>query len=337
MEYSKLESLLAEYERKMNKLADHTSDAILNLCETRSLERLIMLQAELLLTLDANGNSPIHLCIINRNFDLLEILAKAAATKPQKKILSIRNNQYLTPLLLAVHLKESVVCELLLKYGADINEHDSYSNCINIAASNQDINTLNVLLDNMTEGDIESSMRRFNNNGKTALQIAAGSQACCSSVLKRLLSIKNIDVNCKDLKNGYSALHYAVEENNLKCCKLLAEHITTVVDTVSYTGITPLQLAIDKKHYLITALLLRSNASISNLRYYISESFLKDSNEDICHNALNNSQLNLNQVVDDPLMMEILKNKKTIQKCTFDKIFKYEMSLRSNTNKSKLI
>ena len=66
---------------------------------------------------DEDGNTPIHLCVLYGNFDLLEIFVDVALTIPDQNLINLKNHKNLTPLLIGVYLEEievSICSELLM-------------------------------------------------------------------------------------------------------------------------------------------------------------------------------------------------------------------------------
>ena len=83
---------------------------------------------------DEDGNTPMHLCIIHGNLDLLEIIVDVSLTIPYQNLINLKNHKNLTPLLIAAHLGELECCEFLLEANADLTQTDMYGcNCIHIA------------------------------------------------------------------------------------------------------------------------------------------------------------------------------------------------------------
>ncbi len=119
---------------KMNALADRTGKALIKFAKTRSLHELMKTQRFLLNAQDEDGNTPMHLCIIHGNLDLLEIIVDVSLTIPYQNLINLKNHKNLTPLLIAAHLGELECCEFLLEANADITQTDMYGcNCIHIA------------------------------------------------------------------------------------------------------------------------------------------------------------------------------------------------------------
>jgi ankyrin repeat protein len=84
------------------------------------------------------------------------------------------------------------------------------------------------------------SLHFRNKKGETPLHVCcfAGSDECCAVLLQHTSS----DVNCLD-NDGWSPLHWAVEQNHLECVKILLTHKADVNLRLP-SGKTPLELAV---------------------------------------------------------------------------------------------
>ena len=84
------------------------------------------------------------------------------------------------------------------------------------------------------------SLHFRNKKGETPLHVCcfAGSDECCAELLQHTSS----DVNCLD-NDGWSPLHWAVEQNHLECVKQLLTHKADVNLRLP-SGKTPLEIAV---------------------------------------------------------------------------------------------
>lgn len=257
---SKLREKLQNYEEKMNNLADRTSLALLETSETRSLYQLIGTQRYLLSAQDDDGNNPIHLSILNSNFDVLEIFVDIASTIPDYDIINMKNNQMLTPLLLAASLGEPEVCAFLLESKANIFISDQKgSNCFHVACKNNDLRLLQTLTKYILNNKRKSQViNKFNNDGLTPLHVAVKNNSI--KLVEELLKLDACDVNAKCNKDGMTPLHYAAQFGCIKISALLAKHKNVILDLEAYNYTTPLHLAVIHKNYFIVRILVQHTA-----------------------------------------------------------------------------
>jgi ankyrin repeat protein len=257
-----LRKMLDDCEKKMNGLADRTSNALLNVSETRSLYNLIGTQRYLLSVQNEDGNTPLHVAILNSNFDILELFVDVIGKISDHDIINMTNNNQLTPLLLAAHQKESEVCAFLLETGAKINPADSTgSNCFHIACKNNDIKLLEVLLKHIQEKkNKESIINKLNYDGFTPLHIAVRANAYQSVEL--LIQSGICRINEKSPKDGMTALHYSSSLGVIKTTLLLLRQPDIIVDFKSYSGLTPLHIAVMNRNYFVVRKLIAYNAGM---------------------------------------------------------------------------
>ena len=262
-EYRKM---LAMCEKKMNGLADRTSNALLKVSETRSLYNLIGTQRYLLSVQNDEGNTPLHIAIINSNFDILEMFVDIISTIPEYGILDMKNFNQLTPLLLAANQKESEVCSFLLEAGAKIHLADSTgSNFLHIACKNNDVKLFAIFMDHIKSCKLQRSQKeaivnKLNYEGLTPLHIAVKKN--CYKAVEILVSSCFCKVNVKSSKDGLTALLIAANLGLNKIVDLLLKHSEIMVDVKSYSGCTPLHLAVINKSYFVVKKLISKGANI---------------------------------------------------------------------------
>ncbi len=248
---------------KMNALADRTGKSLIKFAKTRSLHELIKTQRFLLNAQDEDGNTPMHLCIIHGNFDLLEIIVDVSLTIPYQNLINFKNHKLLTPLLIAAHLNELEVCEFLLESNADLTQTDMYGcNCVHIACKNKNVKLLKIFLKYVEKGCHYSILNSINHDGFSPIHLAVMSGL--TDLVRELLYMKNLKVDIQDKRAGFSALHHAVGIRNLlPITNLLVNYNSIKIDIQAFNGCTPLHLAIANKNYLITSLLINRGANIN--------------------------------------------------------------------------
>lgn len=121
-------------------------------------------------------------------------------------------NDEVTPIFIAAYMGHTEVAKELLKAGADLNVKDNYGNTpFALAAKKGHINMLNLFIDS---GKLE--INRKKNTTLSPFYIAA--YYGHDKILKSL--INKMDVNHQD-ENGYTQLHLAVENEDLKVVEAL--------------------------------------------------------------------------------------------------------------------
>jgi ankyrin repeat protein len=158
------------------------------------------------------------------------------------------DNNYQTPLFLALSHNAQAVAELLASIGADIDTELIY------AAVRKNIPLMQKLI--KLGANINAHMR---DNGKTALIALAGEQGSEQEV-SWLLEQPKIDKEAKD-DMGFNALHWAVYVNNKDAIKALLAHKANI-DAQNSTGRTPLMMAISLKNTAIAEYLLKHGAAV---------------------------------------------------------------------------
>lgn len=249
-----------DYCSKMNNLADRTGQSLLKFSKTRSLHDLLKTQRFLFNFSDENGNCPLHLSIIYKNFDLLEIFVDVIMTIPHQNIINLRNKAGFTPLLIAVHLGEIELCEFLLEANADLSLSDfDGNNPIHLACKHNKIELLKVLIKYVDRQHNYGVLNAINHEGYAPIHLATVNRSF--EMVRELLYFKTLRINIPDKKLGYSALHYAViGSSSYKIAELLVKNEKVDLNCKSHSGCTPLHLAVANRNYFTTILLLRSGA-----------------------------------------------------------------------------
>ena len=249
----------------MNLLVDRTSAALLEVAQSRSIHKLIKIQRYLLNVQNPDGNTPIHLAILNGHFDLVEIFVDIALTIPQYNIINVKNNLQLTPLLLAAHMEEYELCKFLLESTANLSDVDlNGQNCFHIAAKKQNLGLTKVLVDHV-KANLEKAnlMNLCNYEGDTPLHIACKNNSY--QIAEEYLYSKLCRFNEPNKRTGETTLHYTCARNYLQLTKLLLKQFQDIhldIDVQAYNGCTPLHMAIANRNYLVVRLLVKANASI---------------------------------------------------------------------------
>ena len=257
-----LKENLASCITKMNGLAERSGKALIKFAKTRSLHELLKTQRFLLNHQDEAGNTPIHLCIIHGNLDILEIFVDIAMTIPYQNLINLKNSKHMTPLLLAAHLNEPNICEFLLEAKADITAVDSNGcNIVHIACKKKNLELLKVAIKHVEKSDHYETIDSINHDGYSPLHIAVMNKS--KELTRELLYVKALKINMADRRTGMTALHHAAAFSDLlTICSLLVNNEAIEIDAKAYNGCTPLHVAVANKNYLIAALLIKHGANI---------------------------------------------------------------------------
>ena len=140
----------------------------------------------------------------------------------------------------------------LVSSGISPNTKDPKGNPILVLALQEKSLKVAAFLMNAKNVDLDQP----NLNGETPLMIA--SLYGLLPEVKTLVDIKNVDVN----KSGWTALHYACTNGNLKVAEFLLDK-GAKVNALSSSNTTPLMLAIRSGNIELTKLLLDRGADLS--------------------------------------------------------------------------
>lgn len=89
-----------------------------------------------------NGTA-LHPNLRNKNFDIVHFLINNGADRD----LNVEMDNGDTPLTIAVSIGNKEIIELLLKHGADINVQNRLKSALHVAAYNNDVATMKLLID----------------------------------------------------------------------------------------------------------------------------------------------------------------------------------------------
>lgn len=189
---------------------------------------------------DYNGDNPFHVAVINERLDALRSLLSAGG-EVTATALGQTNLDGQTPLHLAAVLQQARVVELLLTYGADASAQDANGNSVwHLAARNADLATLRVLRSRVPSDVTRRCINVLNYDGLSALHVAVRARA--ADCVKELVAC-GADANVADGKSGRTALHLAVECDDINLTSYLIFTAGANVDQPSYDGNTPLHVA----------------------------------------------------------------------------------------------
>ncbi|XP_030305671.1 nuclear factor NF-kappa-B p105 subunit isoform X2 [Calypte anna] len=242
--------------QKAMQLARRHCNALFDYAATGDVKMLLAVQRHLTAVQDDNGDNVLHLAIIHLHTELVKNLLEVMPDLNYNDIINMRNDLYQTPLHLAVITKQAEVVEELLKAGADVSLLDRHGNSVlHLAAAEGDDRILSLLL---RHKKISPMVNLFNGEGLSAIHmvVLANSMSC----LKQLIAA-GVSVNAQEQKSGRTALHLAVEQENIPLAGCLLLEGDADVDSTTYDGTTPLHIAAGRGSTKLAAVLKAAGAN----------------------------------------------------------------------------
>lgn len=224
--------LVADCASPLSESADFLSEEICKPLESPTPRINEKLQWQDIYTQDKDGDTFLHLAIVEARSDVIFPLIRLA---PHPDFLDITNDLYQTPLHLATLTGKPHIVRRLVVAGATLDIQDHSGNIpLHIACRSGDLDCVQALLTPITDSEIEDARCSYqifiqenslsylinmkNFDGLSCIHLAAGGG--WKKVLDCLFS-HNADINEQDGKSGRTALHYAVENENLELVHLL--------------------------------------------------------------------------------------------------------------------
>ncbi|NWS31855.1 NFKB1 factor, partial [Polioptila caerulea] len=262
---------------KAMQLARRHCNALFDYAVTGDVKMLLAAQRHLTAVQDDNGDNVLHLAIIHLHTELVKNLLEVMPDLNYNDIINMRNDLYQTPLHLAVITKQAKVVEDLLKAGADVSLLDRHGNSVlHLAAAEGDDKILSLLL---RHEKVSPMVNLPNAEGLSAIHmvVMANSIFC----LKQLIAA-GVNVNAQEQKSGRTALHLAVEQENIPLAGCLLLEGDADVDSTTYDGTTPLHIAAGRGSTKLAAVLKAAGANphIENFEPLFDLDDGKDSEDD---------------------------------------------------------
>uniref|UniRef100_A0A8C0BNF1 Nuclear factor NF-kappa-B p105 subunit n=1 Tax=Buteo japonicus TaxID=224669 RepID=A0A8C0BNF1_9AVES len=262
---------------KAMQLAKRHCNALFDYAVTGDVKMLLAVQRHLTVVQDDNGDNVLHLAIIHLHTELVKNLLEVMPDLNYNDIINMRNDLYQTPLHLAVITKQAEVVEDLLKAGADVSLLDRHGNSVlHLAATEGDEKILRLLLKHKR---ISPMVDLSNGEGLSAIHmvVIANSMAC----LKQLIAA-GVNVNAQEQKSGRTALHLAVEQENIPLVGCLLLEGDADVDSTTYDGTTPLHIAAGRGSTKLAAVLKAAGANphVENFEPLFDLDDVKDDEDD---------------------------------------------------------
>ncbi|KFQ73515.1 Nuclear factor NF-kappa-B p105 subunit, partial [Phoenicopterus ruber ruber] len=262
---------------KAMQLAKRHCNALFDYAVTGDVKMLLAAQRHLTVVQDDNGDNVLHLAIIHFHTELVKNLLAVMPDLNYNDIINMRNDLYQTPLHLAVITKQAEVVEDLLKAGADVSLLDRHGNSVlHLAATEGDNKILSLLLKHKK---ISQMVDLSNGEGLSAIHmvVMANSMSC----LKQLIAA-GVNVNAQEQKSGRTALHLAVEHENIPLAGCLLLEGDADVDSTTYDGTTALHIAAGRGSTKLAAVLKAAGANpyIENFEPLFDLDDVKDGEDD---------------------------------------------------------
>ncbi|GAB6019633.1 Nuclear factor NF-kappa-B p100 subunit [Chamberlinius hualienensis] len=244
------------------KLALHTAQCLHNYAKTGNVSNLLMSMRYLIALPDENGDNAIHASVLNSQVHVLSNLLEMARTIADNDVLNMCNGFHQSPLHIAVQKKSDSMVSLLLHHGANPNYLDRKGNtAVHLAAQQDKDNCLNSIL-NTYKYTVKYSkhapkLDSYNYAGFTPLHLAVLNNSCVN--VARLCYV-GCDVNLCDRTSGRSALHMAIEKQNLEIVLFLLQNMKADTDVGMFNGDTPLHLAVRQDNLKLVRLLMEASA-----------------------------------------------------------------------------
>ncbi|XP_034040171.1 nuclear factor NF-kappa-B p100 subunit isoform X2 [Thalassophryne amazonica] len=249
--------IAAALNSRATQSAKQTAAALLQYCSTGDVRVLLVVQRHLCGIQDANGDTPLHLAVINQQVGVIQQLIHILLSSQQQNIINTANHLQQTPLHLAVITHQVKVVEVLLRAGADpsLLDQDGRSP-LHLAALASDDATLRCLLAHLGERHAHLvNMADYHGLYPLHLAVRRGSERCL-----RLLVEGGAKINAPEHKSGSSALHMAVRENLFKVACFLLTELKADVNTCTFGGNTPLHLAASLGSPTLCSMLIAAGA-----------------------------------------------------------------------------
>nr|XP_039251405.1 nuclear factor NF-kappa-B p100 subunit-like isoform X2 [Styela clava] len=234
-----------------------TAKAMQDFAATGDIRIILATQRRLTDIQDSDGDTPLHLAVINGQDKVLLALIQLIQTIPSSgEIINRMNDTQLTPLHIAVHSENANAVKWLMGAGADAMLGDSRGNtAIHLACSTGQADLLEYMLMKSCDG-----IEPHNYNGLTPLhtlasKVSESARQCISLLIKH-----GHNVDSGDMKSGRTALHIAAEENNLIVAGYLISECNADLECRTFSGLTPLHIAVARDSQEIATLLLACGA-----------------------------------------------------------------------------
>jgi NF-kappa-B inhibitor alpha len=199
---------------------------------------------------NADGDTQLHIAVVHGMVKVVSALVKFAV---HPCLLDIQNDMFQTALHLAVLTGQPHIVRILVVNGANLSARDRSGNTpLHLACLNGELECAQQLLLPLNAQEAQEHSRfatpfrpqnleQWNYDGETCVHLACKSKQL--EILKYLVQF-GADVNAREGKSGWTALHFAIEQNNEAIANFILESPKINVECMTYAGLTPYQLAV---------------------------------------------------------------------------------------------
>lgn len=213
-----------------------------------------------------DGNTPLHLAAADGMIKVVAALVKFAV---HPCLLDIQNDMYQTALHLAVLTGRPHIVRTLVVNGANLTVRDRSGNtALHLACLNGELECVKQLLQPLNAQEAlerskvakpfrQQNLEQWNYDGETCVHLACKENHL--DILECLVKF-GADVNAREGKSGWTALHFAIDRNNEVMANFILETPKINVETTTYAGLTAYQLCCYMQNNSLLNDLLRRGA-----------------------------------------------------------------------------
>lgn len=235
---------------------------------------------------DEDGFTKLHIAILHNIEPAVNALISLV---PDPSYLNIRNFCGQTALHLAVVLRQHTTVRNLINAGADVNVRDNRCNtALHLACLNENFRCVQTIISAVypqKEKKLLANLEQWNYDGETCFFIACRVR---NMPICRALESNGANVNSREGRSGYTALHLAVETKANDVIKFLCEECDTLsIDTENYAQLTAFQTALLTDQEQTANYLISRGAT----PYYTEDSDMEDDSSDYSGDELEKNQI----------------------------------------------
>lgn len=251
---------------------------------------------------DADGDTQLHLAILGKYVQAVWAIIRLA---PVPAFLDIRNDDAHAPLHLAVLTRQPDIVRVLMIAGAKANIQDREGNTpLHLACMNSDKACVDALTLPVTHEELQRNynfseripqvlppdLEQRNYYGMHCVHIAA--QRNDVEILRHLVWL-GADINAREGRSGYTALHFACESSNKQLVHFLLNECNKLnVETCTYGLLTAYQLAAEQKDRDLMCNLERYGAELLSPPESDDDSYFDSSDDDFQNYESDDCELN---------------------------------------------